>query len=364
MALPRLISLYSRQIYYVKIPWDTEKVTHTVRYRVIIPDNLSHNVLSDLKAGSAGDVTLGQLATLYIKTEVGEEVKATFDAKWRDLQRFLSFYQDLLGHDQPREWFVSVTKAFKAHLESAGLAQASIVRIYATVHHFARWLHRKFPDLFTLGCPTDGVKGPTEPEAEWKGLTRRDELRLLNAAQSLRSRKQCGTDQGLRNHALLAVLLGSGLRISEVLSLRRSQYTGKGLVKVRVKGGHIRDNVPVQRDAREVLDDYLAARDEATGETPDLDAPVFPTRTGRRMDRREATYALKRITDQANAHLSEESIEVTPHVLRHSFLRKLAETKGVYYAKEASGHQSDRYIWRYVQPARQTLADAIDELDR
>ena len=332
-----------------------------------VPDNLSHNVLSGLKAGETSDVTLGQLATLYIKTEVGEEVKATFEAKRRDLQRFLSFYQDLLGHDQPREWFVSVTKAFKSHLESAGLAQASIVRIYATVRHFARWLHRKFPALFPLGCPTGGVKPPAEPTAEWKGLTRRDELRLLNAAQSLRSRKQRGTDQGRRNHALLAVLLGSGLRISEVLGLRRSQYTGKGFAKVRVKGGHIRDNVPVQRDAREVLDAYLEARDEAAdeaGETPDTDAPVFPTRTGCRMDRREATYVLQRIADQANAHLSEEErIVVTPHVLRHTFLRKLAESNGVHYAKEASGHQSDRYIWRYVQPDRQTLADAIDELE-
>jgi hypothetical protein len=52
-----------------------------------------------------------------------------------------------------------------------------------------------------------------------------------------------------------------------------------------------------------------------------------------------------------------------PHVLRHAFLRKLAETKGVQYAKEASGHQSDRYIWRYVKPDQQTLADAIDELE-
>ena len=58
-----------------------------------------------------------------------------------------------------------------------------------------------------------------------------------------------------------------------------------------------------------------------------------------------------------------EKIDVSPHVLRHTFLRKLAETKGVHYAREASGHQSDRYIWRYVKPDQQTLADAIDELE-
>ena len=58
-----------------------------------------------------------------------------------------------------------------------------------------------------------------------------------------------------------------------------------------------------------------------------------------------------------------EATTVSPHVLRHTFLRKLAETKGVQYAKEASGHKTDRYIWRYVKPDQQTLADAIDALD-
>lgn len=67
---------------------------------------------------------------------------------------------------------------------------------------------------------------------------------------------------------------------------------------------------------------------------------------------------------QANAHRrASEQLKVSPHVLRHTFLRKLAEEKGVQYAKEASGHRSDRYIWRYVKPDRQSLADAIDEME-
>ena len=39
-----------------------------------------------------------------------------------------------------------------------------------------------------------------------------------------------------------------------------------------------------------------------------------------------------------------QRLTVSPHVLRHTFLRKLAEEKGVQYAKEASGHRSDRYL--------------------
>ena len=104
-------------------------------------------------------------------TEAAGHSHATLDAKRRDLQRFLSFYQGLYKHDRPEEWFVSVTKAFLKALQREKLAQASLVRIYATVRHFARWLHRKFPGLFPLGCPTEGVKPPAEPTADWKGLT-------------------------------------------------------------------------------------------------------------------------------------------------------------------------------------------------
>ena len=247
-----------------------------------------------------------------------------------------------------------MTKAFLQQLRRERLAQATLARIYATVRHFARWLHRKFPALFPLGCPTDGVKPPAEPTATWKGLTRRDEVRLLGAAQALRLHPGTGTDQGLRNHALLAVLLGSGLRVSEVLQLDRDQYTGKGFTKVVVKGGVVRDVVPLQRDARQVLDAWLDQRED---DAP----PLFLTRTGRRLSRREAATIIRRIAAQANAQRpAEERIDVSPHVLRHTFLRKLAETKGVHYAKEASGHQSDRYIWRYVKPDQQTLAEAIE----
>jgi integrase/recombinase XerD len=321
---------------------------------LVVQSNLSHNVPAAIEAAKT---RLTDLATLYLATEVSGQSQATLDAKHRDLQRFLAFYHQLYGHDRPDEWFVSVTKAFLKQLRGQRFAQASLVRIYATVRHFARWLHRKFPSLFPLGCPTDGVKPPAEPQADWKGLTRLEALRLLNAAQTLRVRPGPGTDQGLRNHALFAALLGSGLRVSEVLNLDRDQYSGKDFTRVQIKGGLVRDSVPVHREARQVLEEWLEAREDGA-------PPLFITRTGRRLSRREAAAIIRRIAAQANAHLSaEERIDVSPHVLRHTFLRKLAEEKGVHYAREASGHQSDRYIWRYVKPDQQTLAEAIDELD-
>ena len=52
---------------------------------------------------------------------------------------------------------------------------------------------------------------------------------------------------------------------------------------------------------------------------------------------------------------------MSPYILRHTLLRKVAHEKGVHYAMERSGHRSDRYIGRYVKPDAQSLAEAIDE---
>jgi integrase/recombinase XerD len=114
----------------------------------------------------------------------------------------------------------------------------------------------------------------------------------------------------------------------------------------------------VKNGARQVLEEWLAVREGAPADA------IFPTRTGARLSRMQFFKALNRVADQANAHRKDgERLTVSPHVLRHTFLRKLAEEKGVQYAKEASGHRSDRYIWRYVKPDSQSLADAIDSID-
>jgi integrase/recombinase XerD len=318
----------------------------------------------------AGRESLAALAHAYFLTEVAGQARATIDAKGRDLSRFLAFYHELYGHERPAEWYASVTREFLRRTARAGAAAASLVRIYATVRHFARWIHFKVHP-FPLGCPTDGIKPPREPEPEWKGLSRTDELRLLAAAQTLRLRRGRGTNQSLRNHAAVAVLLGSGLRVSELLGLNRDQYTGRGFRRVIAKGGSVRDFVPVKANARKILEEWLAERGDAPeakykgGEHEEQPGgPIFITRTGTRMTRSELFKALHRIAVQASVYLKpDERIRVSPHVLRHTFLRKLAEEKGVHYAKEASGHFSDRYIWRYVKPSAQSLADAIDALE-
>jgi integrase/recombinase XerD len=335
----------------------------------LIPaQNPGHNVV----ARGARDQypSLTTLAERYFLTQVAGQADGTQDAKRRDLACFLHFYTRLYGHDDAREWYTSVTEAFVKELahghvprpsttgapQPKRLSPSTMARTYATVRHFARWMHRHVAP-FPFGCPTDGVKPPEAGEPQWKGLSRTDQLRLLHAAQTLRLNKGRGTDQGLRNHALVATLLGTGLRISELLALDRAQVSDRGFANVRRKGGHLQTFVPVQRQHRDVLDAWLTVR----GDTP---GPLFPTRTGKALNRKEAFAILQRMARQANAQLPpEEHLHVSPHILRHTLLRTVANEKGVHYAMALSGHRSDRYIWRYVTPDAQILADALDALE-
>jgi integrase/recombinase XerD len=330
--------------------------------------HLHHKVLAPVERNP--HVSLLALAERYFRTQVAGQAEGTVDAKQRDLACFLTFYTQLYGHDDRREWYKAVTEAFLKALargqvprpskrgapKPQRLSQSTIARTYATVRHFARWVH-KHVAAFPLGCPTDGVKAPEEGEPKWKGLSRLEQLRLLAAAQTLRVRKARGTPQGVRDHALVATLLGTGLRISELLGMDLAHYTGRGFANVLRKGGHVQKFLPIQKQHRDVLDEWLEQRGDAPG-------PLFTTRSGKRLDRTQAFVILRRIARQANAHLPpEEHLQVSPHVLRHTLLRKVANEKGVHYAMELSGHRSDRYIWRYVRPYVQSLADAIDELE-
>ena len=64
-------------------------------------NNPSRNVLTPIEEAKN---CLSDLATLYLVTEVAGQSQETLAAKRRALPRFLSFSQDLYGHDRPEEW--------------------------------------------------------------------------------------------------------------------------------------------------------------------------------------------------------------------------------------------------------------------
>src|SRR5262249_10349358 len=150
----------------------------------------------------------------------------------------------------------------------------------------------------------------------------------------------------LRDRAIFLVLLHTGLRVSELLALNRSQYGDRYFRDVRRKGKMRTAKVFVPPEAREALDGCLC------GVNPGGAARRVASRSGARLERQHVDRLLKQLAAQANVRLgADERIRLSPHVLRHTFLRKVTEKHGVVYAMEAAGHASSKYIWRYVKPS-------------
>jgi len=303
------------------------------------------------------------LAELYFKTEVAGSAPGTVDAKRRDLERFLSYYLELYGHDRPEEWYPSVTRDYVSNLEKARkpaggrYSDSWVCRNYATIRHFARWAHRNVYE-FPMGAPTEGVRPPEEPDGEFRGLDRKNLLRLLAAAEGLCRRPQRGPNTSLRDRALAHALYASAGRVSEILSVDLEQYDGRAFTSVRrSKGSKNAKRIGLTKEARAAIDEWVKERGPQPG-------PLFCTSTGKAVSRSKVYDLMKRLEGMANAHLpSSEQFEVTPHVLRHTRLRRVAEEKDIRFAKKLSGHKSDRYIWRYTDPSDAEFEREVADLD-
>jgi len=153
------------------------------------------------------------------------------------------------------------------------------------------------------------------------------------------------------------VLLGTALRVSELAALDIEQYEGKNFLRVRRKGNNVTERVFVPQDAREAIDAYIdAVRGRGEG-------ALVQSKTGKRLAIQNIAGALKRIAKQANAKIpDDEAIDLSPHDLRHTALRKMAEKKGIRYAQQMAGHASSHYIWRYVQPSGDEMEEAVEQL--
>ncbi|MCB1097422.1 MAG: tyrosine-type recombinase/integrase [Verrucomicrobiae bacterium] len=291
---------------------------------------------------------------LYMGVEGRAGSENTTKAKTGDLQLFLAFLSTVnVAH--PDQWTRAVTRDFLKRLGKDGKGASTVNRALATLKHTAGWMERQRP--FLAGNPCERIQELQLEAPAWKGLSDTDITRLKTAAEQLIEANTKESQQPVRDLALFLVLLRTGLRVSELLALDFSQYKGKHFVNVQRKGRMVSRQVFLTTDAREALERYLN-EDRGKGR-----GALFQTKNGNRLARQHADLALKKIAAQANATLPDaEKVEISAHVLRHTMLRKAAEKHGVQYAKELSGHASDRYIWRYVQPSEDEKERALEDL--
>jgi integrase/recombinase XerD len=196
-----------------------------------------------------------------------------------------------------------------AELRAAGLSPATIARRVASLRSFLR--HLVLVGSVATNAAAE-LKLPRRVRRLPRTLSPGEAERLIEAATGT-------TPRALRDSALVELLYGAGLRVSEAVSLDRASVDlDERLVRTVGKGGKERV-VPVGRQAVEALRRYLARG------RPHLDRKhrqeLFLNAQGGGLTRAGAFLILRRLAEKAGL----EPERVHPHLLRHSFATHLLE---------------------------------------
>lgn len=268
----------------------------------------------------------------------------TLRAYGDDLTRFLGFMTGHKGKTPDEKLLAKLTpadiRAFITSRRNEGLGPRGVQRALAAVRSFFRFLARE--GVLENAAPR-AVRTPRIPRTLPRPLSETDAARTIAEAG--------GNDIAwiaARDVALLTLLYGAGLRISEGLSLKRGDVPLGSSLSVIGKGRKQRA-VPLLPAVREAAAAYLA---QIPFEGP-RESPLFLSRTGKPMSPREAQALMQNLRSRLG--LSERA---TPHALRHSFATHLLANGGELRAvQELLGHASLSTTQTYTEIDVKKLMD-------
>jgi len=260
----------------------------------------------------------------------------TLRAYGDDLSRFLGFLHIHLGSAINERTLGRVApadiRAFITDRRADGLGARGVQRALAAIRSFYRWLAR------------ESILDNPAPRAVRTPRIKRGLPRPLSETDTARALEEAGEHNvewlAARDVALLTLLYGAGLRISEGLSLKRGDVPLGRTLSILGKGRKER-SVPILPAVADAIADY-SAKIPFTGAK---DTPLFLSRRGKPMSPREAQALMQKLRGRLG--LSEKA---TPHALRHSFATHLLANGGdLRSVQELLGHASLSTTQTYTQ---------------
>jgi integrase/recombinase XerC len=255
----------------------------------------------------------------------------TLEAYQRDIGQFLAFMADHLGGRPSLKQLAKLTpadiRAFMAARRNSGAGNRSLMRALAGTRSFARFLERNGKGK--VGALA-AVRTPKLPKTLPKPLA------VSAARQMTDTDLRAGEEREpwvlARDAAVLALLYGSGLRISEALSLkRRDVAAATDALTITGKGNKTR-MVPVLAQVTKLITDYLTVCPYVLPP----DGALFVGAKGGPLSPRIVQLAMARLRGALGLPDS-----ATPHALRHSFATHLLARGGDLRAiQELLGHAS------------------------
>ena len=273
----------------------------------------------------------------------------TVDAYRRDLFKYQKFLSETsLGQATKED-----LQAYLAFLHADGLKARSVARHLSTLRQFyGFWV---LEGRMTTD-PTRLRQTPKLPKSLPKILSVQEVLALLKTA------KNDASPQGLRLSAFLEIFYATGLRVSELLSLKLNQVvcpTGKRsetpFLHITGKGGKER-LVALTPSAHDAITAYLSIRSVFISGS-ESHAYLFPSRGKTpHLSRQRVLQLLKNLADRSGL----DPEQVSPHVLRHAFATHLLQGGAdLISLQRLLGHSDLRSTQIYTHVAQDHLSEAV-----
>ena len=296
--------------------------------------------------GDLKDVVEAWLAHLI--DERGQSV-ATREAYERDVRQFLGFLKTHLGHPPALGDLARVdAKAVRAFLSArrrAGAISRSLARTLSALRTFFRWLERE--DRLENRSILQ-VALPKIPHSVPKPLT------VEGAARVIETKRE-GAPEWIvaRDAAIMLLLYGAGLRISEALSLTpaTAPLDGRDMMHITGKGGKER-LVPTLAIVSAAIAKYVSLCPYPLA----ANGPLFLGARGGPLSPRLIQLTMERLRGELGLPDT-----ATPHALRHSFATHLLSAGAdLRQIQELLGHASLSTTQVYTEVDRQRLLQVYD----
>jgi integrase/recombinase XerC len=290
----------------------------------------------------AGPVTARAVLALWLE-HLAKERRAsprTVEAYGFAAGRYIGFLERHRGETLSLADMATITaaevRAWLAHLRQGDrpLSPRSLSQALSAIRTFHRFLDRRHD---APNAMVGLVRGPRVKPGAPRPVSE-DQARGMLAEPGFDTDREAW--EAARDEAVLTLLYGCGLRISEGLSLKRSDAPLGDSLRITGKGGKTRI-VPVLPVVRAAVDAYLA-------EVPfvlDWDAPLFRAKRGGALSPRHVQATVQNLRGRLGLPDS-----ATPHALRHSFATHLlgagADLRSI---QELLGHASLSTTQRYTE---------------
>lgn len=262
-----------------------------------------------------------------------------------DLSKFFIFFQNYIekniGLKEIESIKISEFRSFLTYRRNSEISSNSIARNISALKSFFRFLIKnnkiKESSVFNLKSPKLKKSLPRPINVDLA-------IQVIKQAEEIEDEKWIG----LRNKAILILLYGCGLRISEALSLNYDDVQNEDHILIKGKGEKERI-VPMMPYIKKGIENYLEAcpKEIISGEA------LFIGKRFSRLSPRIIQYALEKIRTALS--LPETA---TPHALRHSFATHLLDSGGdLRTIQELLGHSSLSTTQKYTKVETSKLLD-------